>query len=76
MVASLADQVFDRRHLDAELAQGERLEADVRLVEHEGGDHGVVVQAAQVDAVALEHLDVELGVVQQLGNGRVLQYWS
>ena len=74
MFATLADQVFDRRHLDAELAQCQRLEPDVRLVEHEGGDHRVIVQTAQVDAVPTQHFHVELGVVQQLGDERVLQH--
>ena len=75
LIASLADQVLDRGHLDAEFAQGERFEADVGLVQHEGGDHRVVVETAHVDPVAAQHFHIELGIVQQFGNERVLEHW-
>ncbi len=70
-LAAGAGQLRERRHLDIQPLEDERVEREARLPEEERRDHRIEADAIDRHAVALQHQDVELRFVRCLGDGRV-----
>src|SRR5699024_11191595 len=69
LFAALAGNVGERRGAAAEVLVGQRVHVVARggAVEHVGGQHGVVVDAGQLDAVPAQHVEVVFQVLADLG---------
>ena len=76
LLGALAGHLLELDGAVAQVAQGQRVHvvAGGGGVEHEALEHGVVVVALHVHAVAAQHMQVVLAVLAQLLLRRVLQH--
>ncbi|KAG1551332.1 hypothetical protein G6F50_013189 [Rhizopus delemar] len=76
LLGALAGHVLELDGAVAQVAQGQRVHvvAGGGGIEHEALEHGVVVVALHVHAVAAQHMQVVLAVLAQLLLRRVLQH--
>ena len=76
LLGALAGHVLVVDRLVAEMALGQRVHVVARRgrVQHVGFEHRVVSDAAHVDAVVRQHVDVVLAVLAELGPRRVFEH--